>query len=522
MERGAHGDLTSIVPPVTGPAWTSFMTGKNPGKHGVYEFFQPQGDRFDDLPVNALRRDGQTVWDLLGQAGEKVIIVNVPVTYPPQPVNGVLISGFLTPRRRDDFSHPPALLEEIEAALGPYRLHLNTPYQAGKVDVFLDELFEVLDYRMRVLDYLVQRYEWNFLMFHILGTDRLQHELGHLLDPNHPSHDPEEAERYLPRILTYFQRVDEALGRLVDRSEPQTTVFVLSDHGSGPIYKFMSFNVWLMREGFLRLKRDPPTLAQRLLFELGLTPELGYKVAARLGWGGSRLSVDLDERARLLNLIGNVFLSFDNVDWARTRAYSKGNYGQIFVNVKGREPFGAVEGGAEYDQVCEDIIIHLRRIRDPETGERIIGEIFRAEDLYDGKYAVKAPDILFLPRDMRYKALGTLAFISNRFLRPSYGLSGDHRMNGLLICAGPLIKPGQTLEGARLIDVAPTVLHLMGQKVPRDMDGRVLMELFLSEFRQNHPVEYSDALSETGISEEYSADDASAVARRLRDLGYLG
>ena len=523
MERGVHGHLATVMPPVTAPAWTSFMTGKNPGKHGVYEFLLRESNSFDEIPVNSLRRDGLTLWDLLGRAGHRAIVVNVPVTYPPQPVNGVLISGFLTPRQRRDFTYPPGLLDEIEHAVGPYRLHLNVPYQPGKVDVFLDELLDVLDYKSRVLNYLMGRYDWDFMMFHVLGTDRLQHELGHVLDPDHPAHNKQEAGQYRKRIVAYFRRVDEELGRLVEAAGPQTTVLVMSDHGSGSIYKFMSFNVWLLRQGFLRLKRDPVTLVQRLIYELGITPEVGYQIAARLGWGGTRLSVDLDERSRLLNLIGRVFLSFKNVDWTRTLAYSKGNYGQIFINLKGREPFGVVEPGDEREQVCQEIIGRLREIRDPSTGEVIIGQVFRGEELYQGKYVSQAPDILFLPRDMHYKALGTLAFMSNRFLRDSYGLSGDHRMNGLFICAGPSINQGQIVEGARIIDVAPTLLYLMGEKVPGDMDGQVLKEIFTPGFQQTHTLEFTSTPSDTGMAGgEYSPDDADDVLRRLRNLGYLG
>jgi len=232
--------------------------------------------------------------------------------------------------------------------------------------------------------------------------------------------------------------------------------------------------------------------------------------------------MDLEKRSRLLSLLRTMFLSFENVDWSRTKAYSKGNYGQIFVNLKGREPFGSVEPGQEFSGVRDCLIQRLGSIRDPETGEKIIGRVHTSEELYNGKHLCRAPDISFLPRDMSNKALGTMSFMSNRFIRPSYGLSGDHRMNGVLICAGNDIRRGKTLEGAHIVDLAPTVLHLMGTSVPKDMDGRVLVEMFEQRFMQANPIEYSDSGTEDEIpASPFSLEEEQDVKARLRALGYL-
>jgi len=513
-EGGVIGELTTVFPPVTAPAWTTFMTGKNPGKHGVYEFLLKDGS-----PVNSNLKDGKAVWEILSDYGRKVIVIGVPVTYPPKKVKGMLISGFLTPRRKRDFTYPPELLDEIESKFGSYRLYLNKSYVEGREHELLDELFEVFDYRRKVVNYLLENYDWDFFMFHILGIDRIQHELWHILDHKHHAHK-EGDKRYRRRIVEYFQRVDQGLGEIVEKVGDDTVVMIMSDHGFGPIYKFMSFNVWLLKEGFLKLKRGPITLLKRAFYRAGMTPELGYKIAMKLGLGSVRVSKDLEERSRLFAFINRLLLSFNNVDWSRTIAYSKGNYGQIFINLRGREPFGIVEPGKEYEEAREEIIRRLKEIKDPDTGERIIGEIYRCEEIYHGKYLREAPDISFLPRDMSYKALGTLAFMSSEFIRDSYGLSGDRRMKGILICSGRGIKRGK-IEGANIVDLAPTILYIMGEKIPEDMDGKVLTGIFTEEHLRANPIEFTEGGGEQVGGFGCSPEDIEEIKARLRTLGYV-
>ncbi|HMB68658.1 MAG TPA: alkaline phosphatase family protein [bacterium] len=522
-DEGVSGPLDSVFPPVTACAWSTFMTAKNPGKHGVFEFFLRDPGGFDEIPVSSRTRAGRTLWDHLGGADKKVLVVNVPVTYPPNPVNGWLIGDFLTPMGKRDFTFPASLLEEVEAATGPYELYHVEVYRPGKGHVVLDELDRVLEANRRANLWLLQNKPWDFAMLHVWGTDRYGHELWHVLDQKHPAHDPAEALILRDRCLAYWRRVDAVVGEWMEAA-PDATHIVLSDHGFGPIHNFLVFNVWLLERGFLRLKRDALTFVKRSLFELGLSPALGYRAAMKLGFARMRLAAGVGTRRRLLDRINKVFLSLSDVDWSRTRVYSKGNYGQMFLNLRGREPGGIVEPGEEAARVIGDVVAGLRELVDPETGGPLIGEIHTADDLYHGPFSGRAPDITFLPADMRNKALGTVDFTSHRFVERAYGNSGDHRMNGILLMRGEGIKAGVRLDDAGLIDVAPTILHHLGEPVPGDVDGRVLMSVFTNE-EAARPVQIREVAAEADASEigaGLTADEQEEIRRRLKGIGYLG
>lgn len=522
--EGVRGRLRTVVPPVTAPAWTTFMTGLNPGRHGVFEFIVRLRPDFREVPVNASLRDGVPVWGLLSEADRRVIVVNVPVTYPPEKVNGVLISGFLTPRGRRDFTHPPEILGELEAALGPYELYHGEVYRPGKAEAVLEELYRIFDYRLGVAKHLADRKDWDFLMVHFWGVDRAQHELWHLGDPEHPAHSRSEAERFGGRLVDYYRRVDEGLGELWERARARDATFLLmSDHGFGPITRFLILNVWLMDEGLLVLKRDAVTSVKRLAFRAGLTPVLGYRLAMKLGLAKMRLSGGVSSRKGLVDRVQRLFLSLGDVDWAKTQAYSKGNYGQIYVNLRGREPFGSVEPGAEYERVRDRVIERIRAAPDPETGEPLFGEVYRREEIYEGPYVDLAPDIVFLPADMSAKALGTLDFSSHRFIERTYGNSGDHRMEGILAASGDGLRRGAGIEDATILDLAPTILYMLDCPVPRAMDGRVLTSMFEPEIVRQRPVRFSDRDLVRGLTgETFSPEENEEIRRRLRGVGYVG
>jgi len=524
LDSGVRGRLRTVIPPVTAPAWSSFMTGLNPGRHGVFEFIVRMRPDFREVPVNATLRDGVPVWTLLSEENRKVIVVNVPVTYPPEKVNGIQVSGFLTPRGRRDFTHPPEILDELEEALGPYELYHREVYQPGAAGPVLDELYRVFDYRLGVARFLATKKEWDFLMVHFWGVDRAQHELWHLGDPAHPAYDEEEGRRFGKRLLDYYTRVDDGIGRLWEEARRKNAAFILmSDHGFGPITRFFMPNVWLLEQGLLVLKRDPITGLKRLAFRAGLTPAAAYRMLMRLGLARMRLSGGFSSRKGLVDRVQKVFLSLSDVDWSRSRVFSKGNYGQMYVNLKGREPFGTVEPGSEYESVRDEVIKRLKETPDPETGGPLFGEVYRREDIYDGPYVDLAPDIVYLPADMSAKALGTMDFSSHRFIENTYGNSGDHRMEGILLAAGDSLRKGSRVEGATIVDLAPTILHLMDCEVPRAMDGRVLTSLFEPDALTRRPIRFSDRTLVRGPGgRTFSEEDNEEIRRHLRGVGYVG
>jgi predicted AlkP superfamily phosphohydrolase/phosphomutase len=526
INEGVRGLLETTIPPITPTAWVSWMTGKNPGKHGIFEFLlrRKGTGALPDMPVSARARDGLPFWDVLGQMGKRAIVTNVPCTYPPAMANGLMISDFLTPRGRRDFTHPAGLIDEIENKFGPYQLYITEVYSPGKVENILKQLFDELEYKTRVNRYLMDQYEWDVFATHYWGTDRFQHELWHLLDESHPFFNRKEHDAHKGRIHQYWGAVDSMLGELFDAVGADATVYLGSDHGFGPIKKFLCFNVWLIEEGLLVLKRDAMTRFKRAIFKLGLTPDLAYRSAMKLGLAHLRLSMGVTNRSSLMKLANNLMLSLEDVDWTRTVAFSKGNYGQIFINLKGREAQGIVEPGARYEQIMREVAEKLAALVDPENGEKLIGPVWRREDLYTGPHAGESPDIQFLPRDMSNKPLGTLDLTSNRFITPAYGNSGDHRMHGIMVGRGPELKRGARVEGARIIDYAPTILHSFGVEVPSDMDGRVLEEIFTEEHLGKNPVRISDAAhyvepEKIGAMTDEESDE---IRERLRGWGYLG
>ncbi len=524
--EGVRGLLETTIPPITPTAWVSWMTGKNPGKHGVFEFLlrRKGSGAMPDQPVSAHSRDGLAFWDILGRMGKQAIVTNVPCTYPPIPLNGVMISDFLTPRGRRDFAFPAGLIDEIESKFGPYQLYITEVYAKGKVNAILNQLFDELDYKTKVNRYLMNEYGWDVFATHYWGTDRFQHELWHLLDESHPFFDKKEHDANIGRINEYWNTVDSTVGGLLDEVGESATVYLGSDHGFGPIKKFLCFNVWLIEQGLLVLKRDAMTRFKRALFRIGLTPDLAYRSAMKLGLAHLRLSVGVTNRSTLMKLGNLLMLSLEDVDWTRTAAYSKGNYGQVFINLRGREANGIVEPGAECEKVIGQVIEKLKALKDPETGERLIGPVWRREDLYTGPHSPESPDVQFLPSDMTHKPLGTLDLTSNKFITPVYGNSGDHRMHGIMLGRGPDIRRGVDVEGARIIDYAPTILHTFGVEVPSDMDGRVLEEIFTEDFMIRNPVRISDALSGADSEKVGSITDEESeeIRERLRGWGYLG
>ena len=224
----------------------------------------------------------------------------------------------------------------------------------------------------------------------------------------------------------------------------------------------------------------------------------------------------------VLALMRSVFLSYSDVNWAQTQVYSLGNYGQLYVNLSGREPQGIVNPGDEYDQVIEDLVDRLNNLRNPRTGELIAVDIYHREDIYQGDHMTEGPDIVFLPKDMRYNGFGLYQFSSRSWLEPSFDRSGGHRMDGILMATGPGISRNTQLEDAALIDIAPTVLAAMDVPIPDDMDGKVLTDVFEEGYFTQHPIRYTKG-SEQGIQEkvELSPEQEEEIKERLRGLGYL-
>ncbi len=526
LNEGAHGSLESTIPPMTGPAWTSFATGVNPGKHRLYDWIAREDGAYRFLPMTAADCRAPTLYSLLGEMNRRVCVLNVPMTYPPMPVNGVQVSGLPAPSTKVPITYPDNLLDEINAAVGEYLLYPDPgqAYSDSGVDSFLQRLYVTTDVRVQTLDYLRSREDWDFTMVVFNGTDTVSHAMWKFMDETHPLYDPRKADKYGNAIRDYYQYVDTKMARMVDQLDEDTTLVVMSDHGFGPFHKFIHVNNWLMQQGYMQTKSGAKSQMKRRMFNAGFSPMNVYDNMMRFGLGAMKKEV-VRGQGMGQDLMKTLFLSFDDIDWRRTRAYSLGNVGQIYLNVVGREPFGCVRPGEEYDQLRDEIIARLRELRDPANGALVVETIYKREDIYSGDYLENAPDIVFLPRNLEYFGFGEYEFGSHQIIEPmKRGISGTHRMNGIFMAYGAAIRGGTEVKDANLVDLAPTIMHLMGESVPEHMDGRVLTEAIVEGDREIAKQQWNQSRDSGAVNGGAAMSDADrkALAERLRSLGYVG
>jgi predicted AlkP superfamily phosphohydrolase/phosphomutase len=449
-------------------------------------------------------------------------VVNVPETYPPEPVNGFLITGMSTPSDDSDFCYPQSLVQELEQAIGGYQVF--GPRSKEDQDRALAGWHQTAEMRLRAAGYLMQAYDPQFMILVLQETDAVQHRFWKYMDRNHPQYDTKEAERYGDGILEVYRRIDENLHLLLDHVDDEALVIVMSDHGAGGIHKWLYLNNWLAREGFIRFQRNPVVQLKQKLYQLGYTPGNLMNVAMRLRLGVTDRTIkQVKKSSSARNFLYHLFLSFEDVDWSRTKAYTLGgNMTGIYVNLRGREPAGCVAPGTEYEAVRDEIIARLQELRDEELGVRVPTRIYRREELYDGPCLERAPDIIFDTHDERYVGFGGQEFTSNKVMAPSPLFNGCHRRDGMVVLKGPSIRAGVRLAPHDIVDLAPTILHLLGHPVPADMDGKVMAEALPADYLQQHPVQFTEAAWMVAEKDSgFSAAEAAEVADRLRQLGYL-
>ena len=524
LRESAWGPMRTVIPPGTGPAWSSMVTGKNPGRHGVFEFMERRAGSYRIGPLDGSALRAETIWDRVGDAGGEVVTLNVPMTYPPRPVAGTLVSGILTPASAPSYTYPEEFRTVLEGREPGYSVMPCEVYSPGRGKEFLDELHRVLEKKRRVLHWLMAEKPWRFLMQVFNETDVLQHGLWHVTDPAHPNHDKDEAARIGDGMLSLYRSMDAILGEVLDALPENTSLFLVSDHGAGPLYRFFHTNLWLVEHGFLRIRRRPDARLKHALFRAGFTPMNLYNRTSRAGLG--RVKMKLRWTARGYALLRSAFLSFQDVDWTHTTAYGLGGgvAGGIYLNVAGREPTGPVQAGAEYEETRARLAKMLQATPDPETGGALIDKVWKREDLFSGPFAAEAPDLYFAPTDPRVAVFGDFEFSSNRMLEPvSPAISAQHRMDGVLAVHGPGIRSGERLEDVRIEDVAPTVYHLLGMDVPDDLDGRVLESALTPEFLRTRAVR-TVSVEEGHTGERaagYSRDQEGEIIDRLKGLGYI-
>ncbi len=524
IREGSVGELESTLPPVTAPAWSSFQTGSNPGRHGVFDWQGPLRDTPNRPLLTSRAIEAPKLWHFLNAHSQRVGLLNLPFSYPPDPVDGFMVSGMLTPSMETSFTWPSELRGTITNVKG-YRIDLDlNDYPLDDAAPLLRDAAEMIEGRSRAALALLRSHPVDFFMVVFIAPDRLQHRLWHLMDPTHPGYDEGKSRRYLPGILHCYKLIDAFVGQINDLIPPQTSLLVVSDHGFGPLTHEVDMTQWLEKAGLLKL--DP-----RFALPLRLFPSL------QLGLGLRRFALRTIRRfARAPNPAQPLRKVHANrhrppihniIQWSATRVYAGNATEQgFYLNVKGREPMGIVEPGEEYESVRNAVSQHLANLRDPASGESLLTGVFKREEVYSGPYLEDAPDILFtLARG--YQAIET-RFDSSQPINPvrpeTHGNRGRHERNGILIAKGESIARGARIEAARIIDLLPTILHLMGLPIPAKVDGRVVEEMLDKSFREAKRVTYSDygrLPLPLGEAAEGMADDETKVRERLEGLGYL-
>lgn len=427
MQHGTWGALRSCHPPITVPAWSSMMSSKDPGQLGCYGFRNRRSYAYDDYGFansTLIRQD--LVWDILSRAGKQVILLGVPQTYPPRPVNGHVVACFLTPSRDSAYTYPAALQPEIERVADGYVFDVDD-FRTPDKRALLRRIYEKTRKHFRVARHLLQTKPWDFFMMVEMGTDRIHHGFWKYFDPGHSKYEPGNELEHAVR--DYYCYLDAEIGELLAIIGRDALVLVVSDHGAKKMDGGICFNEWLVQKGYLRLHSYPQKV----------TP-----------------------------------ISSELIDWSATRAWGDGGYyGRLFLNVRGREPQGII-APADYERVRAELIAAIAAIEDPQ-GRNIGSRAYRPEELYREVNGIP-PDLIVYFGDLSWRSVGSVG------RRSLYSFDNDtgpddanHDWDGIFIMGnGTRDGGGVRRDGLQLMDVAPTILSHYGLPIPDDMLGRVI------------------------------------------------
>ena len=430
MEHGAYGRLESTHPPITVPAWASMMSSRDPGELGIYGFRNRKDYSYDGYIIAngaALRYD--RVWDVLGRDGKQVILLGVPQTYPPKPINGCMVTDFLTPSTKSEYTYPPELKPEVERVSGGYVLDVED-FRTPDKEALLKRVYTKTEKHFRVAKHLIRTKPWDFFMLVELGVDRIHHGFWSYMDSTHPKY--EAGNPFEHAIRDYYRYVDREVAELLDLTPNDTVVMVVSDHGAKKMDGGICFNEWLIEQGFLSVVSypDQPTPIDKV-----------------------------------------------TIDWAKTKAWGDGGYyGRLFLNVRGREPQGIV-APEDYERVREDLIERIAAITDPQ-GRNLGSRAYRPQALYRTVNGVP-PDLIVYFGDLHWRSVGSVGLGSMYTFNNDTGPDeANHDWHGIFIfneagCRQGHVEPGYK-EGLRLYDVGPTIRNLFGLPPDPEAVGRSL------------------------------------------------
>ncbi len=508
MDGGAEGILESVPNMNSAPAWSTIATGLNPGRHGIFYFDEPVPGTYRRTVLNAARRNGASLWRMASEAGKRVLVVNVPISYPAEAVNGVLAAGLDAPfTTARGFSHPADLPSRYPQIFRNYIIEpgAQSAVRAGRIQEAKDQLLRAVEGWVSLTGRLMQDEDWDLVFVVFTSSDIAQHFFWD--------------EANFPFIEKVYEVQDEATGRLVELArdrDPEANVLVLADHGGAPNSRGPEFMpLWLEDQGLQATAPQP--LKSRMLaagFRLAnrtLTRQQKLALAKRL----PRMREQAEAEARLAGL-----------DWSKTRAYADGRRDEVLVNVAGRDPEGTVRPD-EYAGFVEQLKGSIADIREHGTGRPVVASVLRRDEAYRGPFVDRAPDLT-----VRWVLDGPIrgfACWSERARERMRGVAerppqqpGGHHPEGLVVAGGPDVRPGEVRGD--LADVTPTVLALLGAPVPAGLDGRPLdlvKEVPSTAGPSPSTPTFSPAEPPGEGSAGYTPEEEDEVRRRLEDLGYL-
>lgn len=501
-EEGVFTSLVSSFVPITPIAWTSMTTGKNPGKHGIFDWSVRGKMEYTFNLASSINCAAPRLWTMLNKHGYSTGIFNVPLTYPPENVNGYMISGFDTPSIEADFARPKGLKDAFLKAVPDYDLFAYEGFTKGGEQLYAKSLQKELKARRDAIHYLLGRYDTDFTMLVVMELDHLHHKLWHLL----------EQEDSL--AVGIYQQADDLVGEVLARMGDSNLVIV-SDHGGGKLEGVIYINKWLMDKGFLVVKRS---FLLQLKFLLGKTDIIAriYKLITKMGLGSVKKFLPRE----LQNSLAASFISFKDIDWKKTRAFAFGEFGQIFINRKDEYPNGIV-GPEEYGKTVSDIVNGLADIKDM-SGNSVVENIYLGNDLYNGPLVNRGPDILFNLKDYAYDASVKFGFeVKNIFGLPEFEDSGTHRREGVFFARGPDIKRVNMIQALDIVDVTPTILSIYGCSLEGDFDGRVVSEILREKKIATRAELQGEAYSMDIDSPALSDKEQGEIKKKLQSLGYM-